>query len=73
MAVDPNIYTDIIGIIVFLIIVYTNRVVELKKKFKILGIIILLLLLISCNNKDIRYINIPTASTTGNIYPFGNT
>lgn len=45
----------------------------MKKKFKILGLILLLLFLISCNNNDIRYINIPTASTTGTLYPFGNT
>lgn len=32
MAVDPNIYTDILGLIIFLIVVYTNRSRKIEKE-----------------------------------------
>lgn len=45
----------------------------MKKIFKLFLIFILLIFLVSCGHENIRYINIPTASTTGTLYPFGNT
>lgn len=43
------------------------------RRFKIGVLILLLVLLAGCGEKEsVEYINIPTASTTGTLYPFGN-
>lgn len=45
----------------------------MKRQFKIGILVILLMLFSGCKDKEeVRYINIPTASTTGTLYPFGN-
>lgn len=45
----------------------------MRKKVLLMSLILALILLVGCGQgKDLTYINIPTASTTGALYPFGN-
>lgn len=45
----------------------------MKNIYKIGALVLLLVIFVGCGqNQEVQYINIPTASTTGTLYPFGN-